>query len=81
MLSRAKARAKARNKGGNRKTKNKKNTGNKAKQKEDEAWKKVPSKSGDKKSKEVGGYTYHWCKHHMAWCMHKPSECCLGKEQ
>ena len=52
-----------------------------AKQKEDEVWKKVPPKSGDKKSKEVGKYTYHWCKHHMAWCMHMPSECCLGKEQ
>jgi hypothetical protein len=61
--------------------KNKKNTGNKAKQKEDEAWKKVPPKSGDKKSMEMGKYTYHWCKHHMAWCMHKPSECCLGKDQ
>ncbi len=52
-----------------------------AKQKEDEVWKKVPPKSRDKKSKEVGKYTYHWCKHHMAWCMHKPSECCLGKER
>ncbi len=29
----------------------------------------------------MGKYTYHWCKHHMAWCMHKPSECCLGKER
>ncbi len=38
-------------------------------------------KDGDKKSKEVGKYTYHWCKHHMAWCIHKPSECCLGKKQ
>jgi hypothetical protein len=66
---------------GNRKTKIKKNTGNKAKQKDDEAWKKVPPKSGHKESKEVGKYTYHWCKHHMAWCMHKPSECHLGKEQ
>ncbi len=67
--------------GGNRKTKNEKNTRNKAKQKEDKAWKKVPPKSRDKKSKEVGKYTYHWCKHHMAWCMHNPSECCLGKER
>ncbi len=33
------------------------------------------------KSKEVGKYTYHWCKLHMAWCMHKPSECHLGKER
>jgi hypothetical protein len=60
-------------KGGNKKTKNKKNTGHKTKQKEDKAWRKVPPK--------LGKYTYHWCKHHMAWCMYKPSECCLGKEQ
>jgi hypothetical protein len=32
-----------------------------------------------RKVKGVGKYTYHWCEHHMAWCMHKPSECCLGK--
>jgi hypothetical protein len=73
MLSRAKARAKEREKVVIR--------GNKAKQKEDKAWKKVPPKDGDKKSKEVGKYTYNWCEHHMAWCMHKPSECCLGKER
>jgi hypothetical protein len=74
-----KGKGKGKKQGGNRKTKNKKNTGNKAKQKEDKAWKKVPPKSGYKKSKEVGKYTYHWCEHHMAWCMHKPPECCLGK--
>jgi hypothetical protein len=72
---------KGKGQGGNRKTKNKKNTGNKAKQREDKAWKKVPPKSGDKKSKEMGKYAYHWCEHHMAWCMHKPSECHLGKER
>jgi hypothetical protein len=76
-----KGKGKGKGQGGNRKTKNKKNTGNKAKQKEDEAWKKVPPKSKDKKSKEVGKYTYHWCAHIVAWCMHKLSECCLGKEQ
>jgi hypothetical protein len=76
-----KGKGKGKGQGGNRKTKNKTNTGNKAKQKEDKTWKKVPPKFGDKKSKEVGKYTYHWCKHHMAWCMHKPSECHLGKEQ
>jgi hypothetical protein len=80
-MIKGKGKGKGKGQGGNRKTKNKKNTGNKAKQKEDKAWKKVPPKSGDKKSKEVGKYTYHWCKHHMAWCMHKSSECCLGKEQ
>ncbi len=75
-----KSKGKGKGHGGDRKTKNKKKAGNKAKQKEDEAWKKVPPKSGDKQSKEVGKYTYHCCKHHMAWCMQKPSECCLGKE-
>jgi hypothetical protein len=54
-----KGKAKGKGQGGDRKTKNKKNTGNKAKQKEDEAWKKVPPKFGDKKSKGVGKYTYH----------------------
>jgi hypothetical protein len=64
---------------GNSKTKNKKKNGDKAKQKEDEEWKKVPPKDGEKKSKEVGKYTYHWCVHHMAWCMHLPADCRLGK--
>jgi hypothetical protein len=76
-----KGKGKEKRRGGNRKMKNKKNTGNKDKQEEDKAWKNVPPKSRDKKSKEVGKYTYHWYEHHMAWCMHKPSECCLGKER
>jgi hypothetical protein len=74
-----KGKGKGRGQGGNRKTKNKKKSGNKAKQKEDKAWEKVPPKSWDKQSKE-GASTYHWCEHHMAWCMHKPSVCHLGKE-
>ncbi len=74
-----KGKGKEKGQGGDRRTKNKKDTGNKAKQKEEEAWKKVPPKSGDKKSKEVVKYTYHWCEHHMAWCMHKLSECCPKK--
>jgi hypothetical protein len=28
----------------------------------------------------VGKYTYHWCKHHMAWTMHKPADCFLAKQ-
>ena len=24
---------------------------------------------------------YHWCEHHMAWTMHSPKECRLGKER
>ncbi len=65
-IIKSKGKGKEKGQGGNRKTKNKKNTRNKAKQKEDEAWKKVTPKSRDKKSKEVGKYTYNWCKHHMA---------------
>jgi hypothetical protein len=76
-----KGKGKGKGHGGNRKTKNKQNTGNKAKQEKDKARKEVPPKSRDKKSKEMGKYTYHWCEHHMAWCMHKPSKCRLGKEQ
>ena len=49
-------------------------------QKEDEAWKKIPPKDGDKKSKEMGKHTFHWCEHHMAWCMHLPSDCRLGNQ-
>jgi hypothetical protein len=68
-------------KGGKRdKKKNKKNTYNQREQKKDEAWKKEPPKDGEKCKKEVGKYTYHWCKHHMAWTVHKPANCLLGKQ-
>jgi hypothetical protein len=63
-----------------KKTWNKKNKGNKNRQKEEEVWKKIPLKDGNKKSKEVGKHTYHWCEYHMAWCMHLLSECHLGKQ-
>ncbi len=63
-----------------KKTLNKKNKGNKNRQKEDEVWKKIPPKDGNKKSKQVGKHTYHWCEHHMVWCMHLPSECHLSKQ-
>jgi len=56
---------------------NKKNRGDKTRQKEDEEWKKIPPKDCDKKSKEMGKHTFHWCEHQMAWCMHLPSECRL----
>jgi hypothetical protein len=51
-----KGKGKGKGQGGDKKMTNKKNTGNKAKQKEDKAWKKVPPKSGDKKSKKVGKF-------------------------
>jgi hypothetical protein len=28
----------------------------------------------------MGKYTYHWCEHHMAWRVHKPADCLLGKQ-
>ncbi len=43
---------------GGKKAKNKKNTLNKVAQKKDEVWKKVPPKDSEKKTKEVGKYTY-----------------------
>jgi hypothetical protein len=42
--------------------------------------KKEPPKDSEKGEKEVGKYTYHWCKHHMAWMVHKPANCLLGKQ-
>jgi hypothetical protein len=66
--------------GKKRAKKNKKDTSNKRKQKEDEAWKKVPPKDGDPKTKKHGELTFNWCIHHMAWTVHKPSECKLGKK-
>ncbi len=62
------------------KKKNKKNTYNQRKQKKDEAWKREPPKNGEKQEKQVGKYMYHWCEHHMAWTMHKPADCLLGKQ-
>jgi hypothetical protein len=59
---------------------NKKNTSNKKDQKRDETWKPVPPKEHEKKEKQVGKYTNNWCKHHMAWTVHKPSDCKLGKK-
>jgi hypothetical protein len=61
------------------KKKNKKNTCNRREQK-NEAWKKEPPKDSEKCKKEVGKYTYHWCEHHMAWMVHKPADCLLGKQ-
>jgi hypothetical protein len=62
-----------------KKTKNKKDTSNKRRQKQDEAWKKVPPKSGEAKQKIHKEKTYHWCEHHMSWTMHTPGDCKLGQ--
>jgi hypothetical protein len=63
-----------------KKKKNKKNTSNQQEQKKDMAWKKDPLKDGEKREKQVGKYTYHWCEHHMACTVHKPADCPLGKQ-
>ncbi len=49
-----------------KKWKNKKNTSNTKDQKMDETWKQVPPKENKKMEKQLGKYTYNWCKHHMA---------------
>jgi len=61
-------------------TKNKKPTGDKKFQKEIEVWKKKPPGPNEPSIKDVKGKTYHWCVHHMAWCIHTPEECNLGQK-
>ncbi len=63
-----------------KKWKNKKNTSNKKDQKRDETRKQVPPKENEKKEKQVGKYTYNWCKHHMLWTVYRPSDCKLGRK-
>ena len=59
----------------------KKDYSNKKYQKKDKAWKKVPPKDDKKRDgKQVGKFTFNWCKHHMAWTVHKPSDCTLGQK-
>jgi hypothetical protein len=67
---------------GSKKKKNRMNTSNKRERKKDEAWKKEPPKAGESKTgKQVGKYTFNWCEHHMAWTVHKPADCNLGKRR
>ena len=61
-----------------KKKKNEKDTSNKRFQKKDGEWKKVPPKDSDPKEKQVGRFTFKWCKHHMAWTAHKPQDCRLN---
>jgi hypothetical protein len=47
----------------------------------DEAWRKEPPKVGEsKEGKKVGKFNFNWCEHHMAWTVHKPTDCHLGKQ-
>ncbi len=50
-------------------------------QKQDEAWMKIPPKQEERLTKKVGKKEWHWCKHHMAYTIHKPADCRLGKDQ
>ncbi len=59
----------------------KKDVKSKRDQKQDEAWKKIPPKQGEPLTKKVGKKEWHWCEHHMAYTIHKPADCCLGKDQ
>lgn len=49
---------------------------NKPKDKKDSddkfAWKKIPPRSNQVKTKTVDGKEYKWCKYHSAWVMHNP---------
>ena len=41
------------------------------------AWKKVPPKEGECKTKVHNDRTYHWCKMHLAWTEHTNEDCKL----
>jgi hypothetical protein len=62
------------------KKKNKKKTSNKREQKKEEGKKEPPKAGESKEGKKVGKFTFNWCEHHMAWTVHKPADCLLGKQ-
>ena len=33
-----------------------------------------------RRNKKQGDLAFHWCEHHMAWTVHKPANCRLGKK-
>jgi hypothetical protein len=52
------------------------NSDAKAKAKEEKyAWKKIPPKEGESKSKPYEDRTYHWCGKHKLWTIHTEAEC------
>lgn len=59
----------------------KKETSNKDKSSSYPAWKLIPPGAGDPHTKVVNGKTYHWCKYHNMWTIHKASECTKGQTQ
>jgi hypothetical protein len=44
------------------------------------AWKKIPPRPGEPRTKKFKGKTYYWCLNHEMWCLHMPSECKLKAE-
>jgi hypothetical protein len=62
-------------------TRNPKNNSNRRRQKEDETWKKTAPKAGESKTIKKDNKTWHWCIHHIAWCLHSSDECRKGKSQ
>jgi hypothetical protein len=65
----------------NQTTRNPKNTNNRRRQKQDEAWKKTAPKQGEPKIIKKDNKTWNWCIHHLAWCLHSSEECRKGKSQ
>ncbi len=63
----------------NQTSRNQKNTSNRRRQKQDEAWKKTAPKSGKPKTIKRDNKTWNWCIHHLAWCLHSSDECRKGK--
>jgi len=44
-------------------------------QKDKYAWKRIPPKDGDSKTKTVDGVTYRWCEEHPCWVTHSLDDC------
>jgi hypothetical protein len=82
----------------NAKPTNRKNSGDKPKQtgkgkkpskkaadKEKWAWKKVPPKEGESRSKQMPDFDkiHHWCEDHQAWVVHTPASCtvCIARKE
>jgi hypothetical protein len=65
----------------NQNTRNPKNTSNRRRQKQDEAWKMTAPKPGEPKAIKKDNKTWNWCIHHLAWCLHISKDCCKGKAQ
>ena len=71
--------AKMKNAGGKNKGADAKKQAKSAKMSERYAWKLLPPTSGEAKTKEVDGKTYHFCMNHNdgqgAWVIHHPDKC------